>query len=403
MPGHKGSLDKKDITELPGADNLLCPSGIIARSQALAAQEAGAKAAHYCVNGSTAGVLAMLLTVPRGSKIIVGRDMHQSVFAGLALAGLIPVYIEVEFIPEMQAVKLADIKTAIEKHPDAAAIFLTYPNYYGKTFDIAAVKKLIPSNMRLLIDGAHAGLLIYGGNTGLPHSPVKYADLCTVSFHKTLSAKNQSAVIYQNDNSDVKSKLNMVQTSSPSYPILASIDEARAQMCENGEIRIAGLLSLISDFCAKLESVDGYRRTMNDDRTRLVIDVSGRGYSGFQVSDYLAGQRVFVEAADSKNIILICTLADTPTDFERFLNCLETLPQKPPKIVDLNFTLGCEYEFVPAETLELKPSPQIIGQICTKNVLCYPPGVPIILAGGRITARDMLLLETLENLGYNII
>jgi len=206
MPGHKGrgsEAARYDITELPGADNLYAPEGAIARSEELCAREFGAVRAMMSVCGSTACVLAMIGYFPRHSKIIMARDFHLSAKNAIDIFGIEPVFVEVEMRlgALQQTAAAADFEKAIAENPDAAAVYLTYPNPYGICADVERIARAAHgAGMMVLADSAHGA---HFGVSGLPKTAGELgADIWSVSFHKTLPALNQAAVLFCSENVD---------------------------------------------------------------------------------------------------------------------------------------------------------------------------------------------------------
>lgn len=341
MPGHKGKpgflpseVNCYDITEIPGADNLYMPQGAIAKAQELHAKSIGARESFFLVNGSSGGIHAAVLSVlAPGDKVIVARDFHLSVVNAFALVGAVPVFVH----PSAQetqlpcVVSVEDIRHAVEAHPDAKAVYLTYPNYYGMCVDLNRICAIAhDAGMQVICDAAHAAAFDF--STLLPVSPAAAGcDIWVTSLHKTLKAMNQCAVLCVGENAKiehdvVQSRLNMLQTTSPSYVLLGSSDYALGYMREHGKTALAMTINLVEDNMRRIEALGGYRCILQDvphntgaydrDVLKLVIDVTDRGVSGFTAARLLHQNRVEVEAADIFNIVLICTVADGVEDFD---------------------------------------------------------------------------------------
>jgi len=253
MPGHKmgigfpknfaKNLPKFDITELPNMDNLHFPDGIIKEAQLLAAHAFNANKTFFLVNGATCGVHAAIMTTcEHGSKIIIGRDCHRSAIEGTILANAIPVYVNTEvdnFFGISTGVEPETLKTALEDNPDASAVFVTRPNYYGICSDIEKIVDITHSFGKILIvDEAHGAHFKF--NKKLPISALDAgADICVQSAHKTLPALTQGAYLHiKSDSVDIEKLefyLRLLETTSPSYIIMASLDMARALMEYSGK------------------------------------------------------------------------------------------------------------------------------------------------------------------------
>ena len=397
MPGHKGKLRlfdsdifEYDVTELPGTDNLLAPEGAIAESQQLFAAETGAAHAFYSVNGSSACVLAMLLYLEPGDGVIMARDFHKSAENALHLSGARPVYVELEMdsaaIP--QPVETERMLSAIRENPGAKAVYITSPNYYGMCADIRAIAEAAHgAGMLLLVDAAHAAHFAY--SPLLPDAPAQAgADIWCISLHKTLPACNQAAALCCGRNVDegrLKQRLNMVQTTSPSYLLLASIDFARGFMAECGETALARLAADIEDFADALE----LPLAQGEDFSRLTVDVSSKGISGFEAAALLAQMGIYVEGADERRLLLIATASDGPQDFAAVAAAIRALPEG-------------DREPEPGIRYTLRGELAAAGGLA-QSVFAYPPGIPIWLAGQRPGPGEWKVVARLARRGYNLI
>jgi arginine/lysine/ornithine decarboxylase len=437
MPGHKGRaafldavVDCYDITEMAGADNLYMPRGAIKNAQELYAAAIGARQSFFLVNGSSTGVHAAVLSVLRpGDKVLAARDLHLSAVNAFILAGVHPVFVHASAQDtELPCVVTPeDIRAAVRAHPDAKAVYVTYPNYYGLCADlneICAVAHV--AGMQVICDGAHTAAFDYSDL--LPLSPaVCGCDIWTTSLHKTLPAMNQCAVLSIGENTRidgdiVQSMLNMLQTTSPSYLLLGSCDYAAAFMREEGKERLATVISLVEDNIRKIEALSGYRCVTKDiprktgavdrDILKLVIDVTDRGISGFGAAERLAKQGIDVETADLSNIVLICTVADRAEDFETLKRALFSLQganyniRREETMHQLAEIFGVQpiadmrtAAFSRRWRVPLEKSPGEIAAVC---VGAYPPGVPVIMPGQRITWGMVDYLIKLKQRGYVI-
>lgn len=341
MPGHKGDTGffcgdalKLDITELPGADNLLAPEGVIAASQQLHADFTGAEAAYYTTGGSTAGILGMLWLF-RGKKVIFPRGIHLSAANAIFAFGITPVYLNSPPSDYPPVVNADDIKAALKAHRDAAAVFIVYPNYFGLCCDIeAAAQAAHRAGIPLLVDAAHAAHFVY--SPLLPLAPsYAGADIWTESAHKTLPAMNQCACLCIGKNSlvdkyEAKQALSMFQTTSPSYLLLGSLDYAHAYMRDKGEQELFRIITLGKRFEENISALPGFScpdmaemESADRDALKMVIDVSKTGYTGMAVKHMLANQGIYVEAADMKNILLMLSAGNTSADLETLYEALK--------------------------------------------------------------------------------
>ena len=305
------------------------------------------KAVFFVVNGASAGVAAMLLAgVEEGGRVLFARDVHISAVNAMVLHGIEPVFIPVgESIKGLPGCVTAGavLKRAITENPDAKAVFLTYPNYYGMCCDIKKIAQAVHAkNMLLLVDGAHAAHFCFSAL--LPVSPGEAgADIWVTSAHKTLPAMNQCAYLNVGENCPVpadkiKRTLNMLQTTSPSYPLLASMDYASYFMESQGKEEIYRVVSLAEKYMGLINEIQGLRAVgmeetgkagiYDRDILKLVIDVSGRGLTGFEAKRHLMENGVYAETADGRYLLLLITVADTRRAFDELLAGLYALPQK---------------------------------------------------------------------------
>lgn len=437
MPGHKGKsgflppvVNVMDITELPGADNLYGPQGVIRESQELHARFIGARESYFLVNGSSCGVhAAVISSVNRGDVVIAARDVHLSAVHAFCMAGARPVFVYpsggIEEVPGVVCPQ--DIARAIAAHPEAKAVYLTYPNYYGLCADLNAICALAhAAGMKVICDAAHAAAFDFSDL--LPVSPAQTGcDIWVNSLHKTLPAMNQCAVLSVGENSGIRreviqSRLNMLQTTSPSYLLLGSSDYALAYMRECGAHQLRLAVGLVEENMRRIEALGGYRCILQDtpkatnafdrDILKLVIDVTDRGISGFGAAKELHKSGIEVETADISNIVLICTVADGPEEFERLKEALVKIKgsnyrirrQTTMKDLEEIYTLQPEIPMEEAFFAErnLVPSEDAAGCIAAASVGAYPPGVPVILPGHRITPQMTDYLKLLRGKGYEL-
>lgn len=382
MPGHKGQLSATDTTELHRTDNLYAPASAIREAEALAAKACGASQTLMLTGGATAGLHAMILAfVPAGAKMILSRNTHHSVISACIWG-------------DINAIVADDIIAAMAKHPDAAAVLVTRPDYFGNCVDLAPIaEQTAAKKMLLLVDEAHGAHFPWWN---APRSASKYgADAWVQSAHKTLPALTGAGFLHLSEGMDgarARRFLSMVQTSSPPFPILESLDNARAWMDENGTQALTDLKKMITDITKRLNALGGYEVIENDDPTRLVINTRGHGLTGLEAQALLESQRVDVEMADESRLVCICTVSDNRKSFSRLYNALAFIPQKealpplmisPPiapgeRVLSLRDAALSAYESVPVE--------KAVGRVAATCAGLYPPGISFMLPGERITA-----------------
>ncbi len=434
MPGHKGDagffggeLLKGDITELSGTDNLLQPQGAIWQAQALYARRTGAEQSFFCVNGSTSGVMAMICAAAgEGEKIIMARDIHLSAVSALCVSGAVPVFLDIPEDPVSGlpgAVSVSDVEKALAEHPDAKAVFITYPNYFGMCADLKAIAEIAhAADIPLLADGAHAAHFAY--SPLLPESCAACgADAWTESLHKTLPAMNQCAVLNTGrdsliDPERLKYFLNMFTTTSPSYILLSSMDYAGAYMEENGNYELYRVVSLLEDAVERIQAVKGIKcvglevlgraNIADKDVLKLIIDVSGRNISGLVAKKALEGSGIYVEAADLKHLLLIITVADQPVSFIMLITALEGLPE------GLRFSCAVSPYALPEAEFLISPKEAAWCRICkmplemavgfasARAAGVYPPGVPCLMPGQLITRETVEYIQKAVSYGFDV-
>lgn len=438
MPGHKGRKlpvpfpAAWDITEIEGSDNLHNPRGIIAQSQALLAQAAGAAHSFYLVGGSTAGIQAMILFCAReGDKLLIERNCHKSVISALALSGAQPVYLWAQTdaatgLPGCLTPR--QVQEAVRAHPDAKALLITSPNYYGCAADLPAIAQILHrAGMLLLVDEAHGAHLPYAPQgAGFAAGAAGAADLWVQSAHKTLPAPTQSAMLHTRSKRDVprlQRLLAMLQTSSPSYLLMAGLEYARAWMQQHGA---QGLLC-----CQK--GMDGIREMLNGedggiraigreivgrggiaalDPTRLVIDVSQNGLTGCQAEGWLREHHgIWAEMSDMRHVVLLGAAADGADMVEGLRAALKELSGWKQGMLTHPLS-NMDSLPVPKAALDVRsvmlgnvrrvPLAQAEGEVFAAAVGLYPPGIAMLCPGEVAGAAHICALETAARRGAQL-
>ncbi len=421
MPGHKGILPGAlsgaaalDFTEIAPTGNLYTGQGPIAEAEALFAKCAGAREALFFSCGSTQGIFTMLLAaVGMGGTLILDRGCHKSVYHGMALLDITPVYLEpplVECTALPEPVSESVLESALEAHPEARAVFLTSPSYYGIVTDLTPLSQLCSRRgVYLLLDQAHGAHFPF---VGLPAGPAQGADLTVVSTHKTLPALGSSAVLYVGDQAPwdaltLKAMSAVFATTSPSYPILASIDLARTQLEEHNDYPAAARMTQAlrqkinreTPFYALVQSL-GLRL----DPCRLTIDTAAGGLPGWEADRLLQEQNIFAEMSDERYLVCILTCCDKMETLDRLLSALKALPAAaadpasvleppPPPLIRQSLRSAL---FGARKTMPLRSA---AGQISAQILAPYPPGIPIVAPGEEITEKHIAYLQKKS---YNI-
>ncbi|HBM75599.1 MAG TPA: arginine decarboxylase [Clostridiaceae bacterium] len=413
-PDFKDNILSIDQTEVPGLDNLHLPEGIIQEAQEYAARAFRSDYTYFLVNGTTCGVYSMILGVTNhGDKIIVPRNSHRSVAGALILGGLWPVYYEPEVdIAKGIAVSVSPqkIEKAIVENPDAKAVLVTNPTFYGTCSDIEAIAQIVHKhNMVLLVDEAHGAHLPFSKKLPL-NAMDAGADICAQSAHKTLSALTQSSMLHVRkgrvDIEKIEFMLRLTQTTSPSYILMASLDLARFQMEEHGEEMLDNLLNMVDDFRDRVNEIPyiycfgreiiGQHSVADFDPTKVTINFKDFGIAGTKIENILRRRyKIQVELSDLYNVLAIGTIADKKEDYERLYDAIYDISVKysserevkdlPQIIWRMPYQALSPREAVyePMEMVDFKSSE---GRISADIIAPYPPGIPVILPGEIITS-----------------
>lgn len=394
MPGHKGKglpgwerLPSVDFTELPPTGNLYEPGGAIGRAEELWASAFGMQHCLFLTCGSTQGIhTALTLACPVGSALLVDRNCHRSVYHAMALLDLVPVYL-MEKTPQA-------VEKFLDGGPKIKTVCITSPDYYGRLYDVAGIAAVCHRfGAKLVVDGAHGAHLPF---LGIDH--YRDADLVVCSAHKTLPALGQAALLFSGGDftgDDLRRAASIHGTSSPSYPIMASMDLARAWMeSKEGEARYQETCDRVRQLRARFPALRGE----NLDPGRLTLRVK----DGFAVQRALQEKGIWPEMADSGHVVFILTGADDSRDLDRLERALVELaleeddapsPLPPdPEIV----LLPRQALFARAQSL---PLDQCEGRIAGEQIAPYPPGVPVVAPGEVISKKH---LAYLKKIGYNM-
>lgn len=428
VPGHKNGLFSNlpneikralryDVTELTGLDDFHQPEEAILRAEQLLASTYGATRSFFLVNGSTVGNLAMIYaTCQRGDTVLVQRNAHKSIFHGLELVGANPVYITPKWHEESQTagcIELDTLKQAIASYPDAKAAIFTYPTYYGVTSDNLAeqIKACHTHNIPVLVDEAHGAHLTV--NKALPASALDLgADIVVQSAHKTLPAMTMASFLHMNSTLVSEQRVNhylrMLQSSSPSYLLLASLDDARSYVENYIEMDFVYLMEKRHEFIDSLKSSTELQIVEVDDALKLLVRAPG--YTGFQLKETLENMHVYVELADAKQVLVILPLlkhgdhypfADLRIRMKEAVIQLKELPSNKEMNTYINFEMKVitkpEYSFEEIEQAEKEwiPYMRAIGRIAASTIIPYPPGIPLLVQGEKITVAKLGQLEEL--------
>ncbi|KAB2328870.1 aminotransferase class I/II-fold pyridoxal phosphate-dependent enzyme [Cytobacillus depressus] len=433
VPGHKyGNLIpeqakeyyqhllKLDATELNGLDDLHSPEGAIFEAEKLLAEFYQAKKSFFLINGSTVGNLAMIMAaIGENDTVLIQRNCHKSILNGIHLVKANPVFLGPDYDEDWGVaggVSVETVKLAIQEFPNAKAIILTYPNYYGMVYELEELIHYAQSKgIPVLVDEAHGAH--FAGSRLFPPSAVQLnADLVVQSAHKTLPAMTMGAYLHFNSKllseKRVRHFLQILQSSSPSYPIMASLDIARHYLATYSDKDMEYLLQKVNEFRRRLQQIKGikvlsYHKGLGDP-LKVTIQ-STTGLSGYELQSMLEGVGVYTEMADPYNVLLVfplikanmeLSIEEMTAHFEKALQSIpnslmsKIIPFKKPSISKLALSAN---QMADRESVSI-PLEEATGKICAQLIIPYPPGIPLLFPGEIVRKEDIgnihLLLQT---------
>lgn len=427
IPGHKqrsdlfGTVVAGDVPLYGGLDTMKLSGAVLARAERRAAQLWGADVCRFSVGGSTHGNQALALAVAQpGDRVVVSRSLHRSLLLGLVLAGLEPVWVSpkanrVTGLPT--AVAVSDVEAAIQAHPEVRAVFLGDPSYVGTTGDIAGHARTAHAHgIPLIVDAAWAAH--FGFHPELPpHALALGADAIVTSAHKALPAYSQAAlVLAKTDRIDadrLERAFEATHTTSPAGAILASIDAARSLLERDGEQLIGLLLRRVADVKRHLRAIEGVDVLDGPgvDPAKLVVLLAGTGASGYDVEAHLLGRGLPLEMADQDTVIPMLTIADDEAGVAELTKSLTDAvarhrgsPRKP--VLAAAWSVEPETVMAPREAFFARHVPvsaeEAVGRVCAEIVAPYPPGVPVLAPGERVTRAALSSLTRARDEGARI-
>jgi arginine decarboxylase len=423
VPGHKrgkGNLEltqflgeqclSVDVNSMKPLDNLCHPVSVIKEAEELAAAAFGAARSFFMVGGTTSAVQAMILSsAKRGEEIILPRNVHQSVIHALVLCGAIPVYINPQtnkWLGIALGMSVSDVRQAISAHPNAKAILVNNPTYYGICSDLKQITKIAhDSGLVVLVDEAHGTHFYFGKD--MPISAMAAgADMAAVSMHKSGGSLTQSSLLLCGNavNANYMRKIiNLTQTTSGSYLLLSSLDISRRNLAIRGEEifekvkRFANYareeINAMGDYYAFSKDLVNGDSVFDFDTTKLSVNTLRLGLAGIEVHDLLRDEYgIQIEFGDLGNILIYLSVGDKNKNIERLISALSEIRRIHKK--DNKNMLESEYisPFVAmspqdafyADKISL-PLSQCAGRVCTEFVMSYPPGIPILAPGELVT------------------
>lgn len=436
VPGHKGGVVfpekgrlyfeeilKIDFTEITGLDDLHAPNGIIQNAESLAAQLFAVEESYFLVGGSTAGNLAMILaTCGRNESVIVARNCHKSIMNGLELVGARPVFVSPAYDEDEKRYThptVESVKKAITAYPQARALILTYPDYFGQTYDIESmIEYAHEAGIPVLVDEAHGVHFSIDGR--FPKSAIELgADVVVHSVHKMAPAMTMGSMLHINSRFVPKDRvayyLQMIQSSSPSYPLMASLDLARYYLANIQSKEITNILAYVDrvrDLFKGLEAVQVLPLNKGSDPLKITLEVK----SGYRMEDLITLfeiEGLYPELHTERHILLVLGLG-MYLPLESLKNVLQSV-NKQLKISNNHATieetvlftqsvtsLALSYEEMGSRTTNEVTLVSGVGYIAAEPVIPYPPGIPLILKGERIREEHLLFIENLVEEGVTL-
>ena len=440
VPGHKRGRGNRELAEFLGQncldvdvnsmkplDNLCHPISVIRDAEKLAAEAFGAANAFFMVGGTTSSVQAMILsTVKPNEKIILPRNVHRSAINALILCGASPVYVNPQVDERLGislGMKVEEVAAAIKKNPDAKAILVNNPTYYGICSDIESITKLAHDNgMKLLADEAHGTQFYFSQR--LPKSAMSVgADMAAVSMHKSGGSLTQSSLLLIGENINagyVHQIINLTQSTSGSYFLMSSLDISRRNLALHGEKIFDGVIDLVEYARDEINFLGGWyaygRELINGDSvfdfdtTKLSIFTRAVGLAGVEVYDILRDEYdIQLEFGDIANTLAYVSIGDRKKDIERLISALADIKRIYRK--DPARLLKTEYiepivDATPKEAFYANkkslPLENCVGETAAEFLMCYPPGIPILAPGERVTREILNYIRYAKKKGCQI-
>jgi lysine decarboxylase len=448
-PGHKqgkGMHDKLerilgrqalalDLALMPELDDLHEPHGPIKEAQDLAARLYGADYSFFVVNGTTGGIYAMILTIAGpGDKIIVPRNAHRSIIGGIILSGAIPVFMQPEVDLDLglaMGVTAETVERTIRQHPDAKGVLIINPTYYGVATDLKKIADIVHKyNMPVVVDEAHGPHLKFGESLPLQALDAG-ADICAQSTHKIIGSLTQCSMVHCREGRisvpRLKAMLQLVQSTSPNYILMASLDVARMQMATEGGPLINRAVELSRHLRQEINKIPGLycfgeEKIGNPgiyklDPTKVTVTVKGLGMKGAEAERILRYEyNIQVELSDMYNILFLITLGDGEQEVRAIIGALADMAGRFHGTRDfavvedvyqnIRYPLPPEQVISPRQalfghTLTI-PFTQSAGKVCAEIVTFYPPGIPLLCPGERISTDIIDYCTRLQDAGLHI-
>ena len=444
VPGHKKGIGideefkkfmglnpfKIDVTVFKLVDSLHHPTGPIKKAQELAADAYGSDAAFFSIHGTSGAIQAMIMSVVNeGDTIIIPRNVHKSVTAGIILSGAKPVYMQPELDKKLgiaHGVTPDTVRNTLKEHPEAKAVLIINPTYYGVATDIKSIADIVHShNIPLIVDEAHGPHL--GFNQNLTISAMEAgADICAQSTHKIIGALTQCSLLQVKskyiDINRVHQILSLLQTTSPSYILMASLDCARRQIALNGTELLDKAIELSNYVRKEINKIPGFYcfgdEILNTpgvfalDPTKITITCRDLGITGYDLDMILSNKyHIQMELSDLYSVLAVGSFGDTKDAMDKLINALkeisdEFLGKSDSKPDFLDIPNIPELKLIPraafnSDKISL-PLKESINHISSEFLMAYPPGIPVLCPGEIITKEIIDYVEDLKRVGLYV-
>lgn len=438
VPGHKKGVGideefknfigenpfKIDVTVFKLVDSLHHPTGPIKKAQMLAADAYCADASFFSIHGTSGAIQAMIMSVVSdGDKIIVPRNVHKSVTAGIILSGAIPIFMQPELDKKLgiaHGVSPETVEKTLKENPDAKAVLLINPTYYGVATDIKKIVEIVHGyNIPLIVDEAHGPHLAFSKE--LPISALEAgADICSQSTHKIIGSLTQASLIHVKSKfvtpNRVQRNLNLLQTTSPSYILMASLDCARRQIALHGEVLLNKAIELANYVRNEINKIPGFYCFGKEilgkpgsfafDPTKITISCRDLGITGFQLDMILSEKyAIQMELSDFYNVLAVGSFGDTKEGMDRLLTALKEISKE---YFGINDPIPDFLDIppIPAKTVNPREAfyadkksvllTESLGRISGEFLLAYPPGIPLLCPGEIITSDIINYVQDLK-------
>jgi lysine decarboxylase len=424
-----------DLALMAELDDLHEPHGCIKAAQDLAAELYGADHSFFVLNGTTGGIYAMILTIAGpGDKIIVPRNAHRSIIGGIILSGAIPVFMHPEVDLDLglaMGVTPDTVEETIRQHPDAKGVLIINPTYYGVATDLKRIVEIVHSyNMPVVVDEAHGPHLHFSDRLPLQALDAG-ADICAQSTHKIIGAMTQCSMVHCREGRisipRLKAMLQLVQSTSPNYILMASLDVARMQMATEGAKLVTRSIELSQWLRNEINKIPGLYCFGQEklggpgvhslDPTKVTVTVKGLGLKGAEAERILRHEyKVQVELSDMYNILFLITMGDGEDEVKAVVNSLQQLADRHAGQRDFSVVndvySSINYPEMPEQVLSPRqalfghtrtiPFQQSTGMVCAEIVTFYPPGIPLLCPGERISSDVIEYCLRLQEAGLHI-